>query len=430
MEEFRPAMRPVELLPAGEHQGQPVFLLRDPEGFAGLRVLPQAAAAMVTLLDGQRSVEQLLEAAREQFGLRVPQAELEQFIAELDQEFWLQSPNFREHERQQNQAYLDNPVRPAAHAGGAYEGEFENLREQLRSIFTEDGAPGLPPNLNGVANSSNSATGHVASPLRGILSPHIDLRRGGKAFAHAYHRLAEETTADLFVIFGTAHRPMRNLFGVSRKHFETPLGTVSTDREYADRIASLFPQHGGPDVDLFADELAHRNEHSIEFQVLFLQYLWGGKRPFQVLPVLTGSFHAFMNGQGMPEESAEVRAFVAALREAEQDHDGQVCYVSGGDLAHIGQRFGDASLLDRQRLEEQSHDDQTLLRLACGDSAEAFFGHVSDKGDRHRICGLSPTYTMLRAMGPTRGEILHYDQAVEQDGTACVSFGSVAFYAE
>jgi hypothetical protein len=31
-------------------------------------------------------------------------------------------------------------------------------------------------------------------------------------------------------------------------------------------------------------------------------------------------------------------------------------------------------------------------------------------------------------MEPSHGELLKYDQAVELDGTSCVSFGSVAFY--
>jgi hypothetical protein len=35
---------------------------------------------------------------------------------------------------------------------------------------------------------------------------------------------------------------------------------------------------------------------------------------------------------------------------------------------------------------------------------------------------------MLEVARPKRGELLKYDQAVELDGTACVSFASAAFY--
>ena len=56
------------------------------------------------------------------------------------------------------------------------------------------------------------------------------------------------------------------------------------------------------------------------------------------------------------------------------------------------------------------------------------FGLIARQKDESRICGLSPTYTMLEVTQPERGELLRYDQAVELDGTSCVSFASAAFY--
>ena len=264
-----------------------------------------------------------------------------------------------------------------------------------------------------------------------MLSPHIDLHRGGTAFAWAYKRVVEESDADLFVIFGTAHSWTRHLFSVTRKHFDTPLGTVETDRPFIQRLAArLKATPGGAELDLFASELAHRQEHSIEFQVLFLQYLLGSKRPFKVVPILTGSFHEFVAAGRQPSESAEVRAFVAAMRATVAEHTGRICYISGGDLAHIGQRFGDRHLLDEARLRAQAESDRQLLDSACRADAAGFFEHVASVKDQNRICGLSPTYTMLEVMRPERGELLKYAQAVEQDRTSCVSFGSLAFYGD
>ena len=54
--------------------------------------------------------------------------------------------------------------------------------------------------------------------------------------------------------------------------------------------------------------------------------------------------------------------------------------------------------------------------------------HVARHDDAHRICGLSPTYVLLETIRPSRGELLRYDQAVEPDGTSCVSFASMAFW--
>ena len=118
------------------------------------------------------------------------------------------------------------------------------------------------------------------------------------------------------------------------------------------------------------------------------------------------------------------------MKKTAAGHRGRVCYISGGDLAHIGQRYGDRAFLDAARLQAQAADDRMLLDAACRADSEAFFRHVAAQQDRHRICGLSPTYTMLEVMQPNRGEMLKYDQAAELDGTACVSFASLAFYGE
>ncbi len=87
-------------------------------------------------------------------------------------------------------------------------------------------------------------------------------------------------------------------------------------------------------------------------------------------------------------------------------------------------------MLDGQRLKAQADWDLRLLDAACRADSAGFFNHVAGVKDENRICGLSPTYTMLEVMQPARGELLKYDQAVEPDGTSCVSFGSLAFYGE
>src|SRR5262249_44653997 len=147
-------------------------------------------------------------------------------------------------------------------------------------------------------------------------------------------------------------------------------------------------------------------------------------------PVLVGSFHEFIESGQSPGESPEVSAFVAALQKTAQAYPGRICYISSGDLAHIGQRFGDRQFLDAKRLQQQAVDDRTLLDAAWPADAEAFFRLVVQSQDQSRICGLAPTYTLLQVVQPARGELLRYDQAVELDGTSCVSFGSVAFYRE
>ncbi len=418
----QPRLRRLESFPVSQPQGEVVFALRDPEGFSGSVVLPYAAAVLASYMDGTRTLAGIQEAFSRQIGQPVALAEIEQLVRALDDRLLLDTDRFRRRWKQEIEFYLNSQTRAAAHAGGAYADEPQALRQQLDALFTSERGPGAPATV---------ADGSPSAKLLGALIPHIDLHRGGTTFAWAYKRLVEESDADLFVVFGTAHNPMSNLFSVTRKHFETPLGTVETDRRFAARLsAHLAATPGGAELNLAADELAHRQEHSIEFQVVFLRHLLGERRPFKILPVLVGSFHEFIAAGTSPSESPVVSAFVAAMRKTAAEYDGRICYISSGDLAHIGQRFGDRAFLDAKRLEQQAADDRALLEAACRPDADAFFRHIAGEEDRNRVCGLAPTYTMLEVTRPARGELLRYDQAVELDGTSCVSFASAAFYGE
>ncbi len=72
------------------------------------------------------------------------------------------------------------------------------------------------------------------------------------------------------MILGTSHYGAGpELFSATRKNYATPFGAVETDGAFVDRLAARYSG------DLFADEMLHRGEHSIEFQALFLAYALG-----------------------------------------------------------------------------------------------------------------------------------------------------------
>jgi AmmeMemoRadiSam system protein B len=393
--------------------------LSDPEGFGNTVEVSAQTALLTTLMNGEQTLTEIQREFQRCAGGRVSLVDLKALIAELDRVHLLEGPRFEDYRLACIHDYLDHPTRVAAHAGGAYAGEEDALKEQLAELFA--GPTG--------AAAINRNTRTSGQRLCGVISPHIDLHRGGPVYTWAYQAIAEQSKADLMVIFGTSHGPMDQMFTVTRKDFETPLGVVKTDRAFIDGLADrLAADPEGQTVDLFEDELAHRLEHSIEFQTVFLQYLLGRQRPFQIVPVLVGSFYQQVETGTQPDKVPEVRAFIRAMRAAAEAYRGQICFISGADLAHIGPHFGDEELLNPERLKAQADDDHQLLAAACRGDAAAWFQRVADCGDRNRICGLSPTYTLLQVLAPSRGQLLRYDQAVEPDGSACVSFASLAFY--
>src|SRR5258708_36239068 len=112
------------------------------------------------------------------------------------------------------------------------------------------------------------------------------------------------------------------LFTATRKDYMTPLGAVETDHDLVGRLAARYTQG-----DLFAEELLHRNEHSIEFQALFLAWALGTEG-YKIVPILVGSFHE-MTVNGTTPVSDE-RVGVVAWALTDEVHGGDTRVLSGG----------------------------------------------------------------------------------------------------
>ncbi len=393
-----------------EHQGRTYAALEDPLGvFDDPVLIPlDGFQSIVRHLDGNTTLPEIQARVLRDVGKRLSLSTLREMVEQLDQAMVLDGPTFAAF----HAAYRQERVRPAALAGRSYPGSERALRAQLARFFAHDRGAGLP--------RSDVAPG---ARLRGILSPHIDFHRGGPVYTWSYKELVEQSDADTFVILGVAHQYCRNRFALTRKDFATPLGLVPTDGAYVDQIAS----EAG--TDLFEDELSHRAEHSIEFQAVFLQYLLGDRRPFSIVPILVGSFHDLMEEGTDPIEDVQVRQFIDALRRAEAASGKRVAYIGGIDLSHVGPEFGDPEPVDAVMLDHVRSFDTAMLDHAAANDAAAWFDTAAKVGNRWRVCGLAATYTMLHAMGPARGRLLQYDQAVDDRRTCCVSFASLAFEA-
>jgi AmmeMemoRadiSam system protein B len=400
----RPQLRPY--LAAAEDDDDPRYVYV----WDRLRVSPEPQRLTrleffwLQLFDGARTLRDVQAESMSRLDHRLlPIDSLTAFAERMDRALFLDGPGFR--------ARVDGPVRPPA-CVGAYEGEPEALRRQLRRLFTGPGGPGLPRD------------GRPDGRLRAALLPHIDYARGGATYAWGFKELAESCDASLFVIVGTSHLSAHR-FTLTRKAFETPLGTTPTDEAFIDRLVAHYGDG------LFDDELmAHLPEWSVELEVVFLQYLFAGKRPIRIVPLVVGSFHDSVLLSSPPSERDDVGRMIAALREATAAAGEPVCTIISGDLAHVGPKFGDEGLLTDDFLAHSRERDQAILGRAEAADPAGYFGLISDEHDARRICGLPPTYTVLEALRPGRGRVLHYDQYVHPRGHESVSFASVGFYDE
>jgi len=344
------------------------------------------------------------------FGTFLYTEKLEEIITQLDEALFLEGERFREALGQREESFKKASFREALFAGKSYEEDPEKLKVQLEGYFTRSDGPGAPEEKEGMKG------------LKGVVAPHIDFQRGGFCYAFAHREIREKNSSHCFVIFGTAHTPMENPFCLTRKDFITPLGTLNVDGELVDAIQSRYPD------DLFKDEGIHRSEHSIEFQCVFLRYLYPEPIPLKIVPILSGSFHEVIEQRILPMELKPIRQFIDALKEAVSSIGREVCYIASADLSHMGLQFGDREGISEYGLRVLSQEDQEMLEYAEKMDGEGFFSSVAMERDRRRICGLPTIYAMLKALEAKKGKLLKYGQAFTPETQSVVSFASLAFY--
>jgi len=410
-------LRAVEAFPV-EHEGRSCIALRDPAGYTDAIVLLHGPLLeIVSLFDGGHSVADIQAVVMRRHGQLIERRQIEEIAEGLDQQGFLDSPSFADRRAVIDGTFLAAPTRPAAHAGGAYPGDAGELRTMLDGFFA-------PPNGPGPIEKSRVAApeGRGQSPapeIRAIIAPHIDYHRGGPAYAWAYRELAERSAADVLVILGTCHAGMEHPFALTRKDFASPLGDAPVDRDFVDALAKRARQ------DCFGSELAHRVEHSIELQSVFLRYLYADRRDVHIVPVLTSFAHEAMLRRQQPDDDPRVPRFFDALAETIAASGRRVALIAGADLAHVGPRFGDAEPVGAPELARIQREDAAMLEPVAAGDPQAFFESVASDGDRRRICGYSPIYALLRALGGATGTVLRYGQWPDPNGV--VSFASVVF---
>ncbi|MFN8454210.1 MAG: AmmeMemoRadiSam system protein B [Anaerolineae bacterium] len=367
------------------YQGEPVFLMQDSLHLTeGAIVLPQALGPLVLLCDGSHTLPEIQAALEVRYGLRLSSDLLQSLISQFDQALLLEGKTFEQANQRAVADYRAAPYRQPLSAGHSYPADPEKLRQTLQGYLNQ---------VNGAITTNPT--------YRGMISPHIDYGRGGPVYAQVWASMAEAIRqAELVIILGTDHNGGTPAsLTLTCQSYATPLGIVPTDQALVGRIAqALDPQT------VFAGELLHRGEWSIELVLVWLQYL-RGDNPCPVLPVLVGSFHHFMTGQAKIDEETNFKVFLDVLH-AEMAQR-RTLIVASGDLAHLGPEF-DTPPLDKPAQIQMEQDDRALLATLCEGQADAFFDFMQAGQYERNVCGLSPFYFSMNLLGQAQGKTIAY----------------------
>ncbi|MBW1714604.1 MAG: AmmeMemoRadiSam system protein B [Deltaproteobacteria bacterium] len=355
---------------------------------------------VIALLDGKHSLRDIqIELMRHRGGQLVSMEELETLLNQLDASYLLDSPRYREAKREIVSRFTAQQVRYCSHAGLSYPEREDELGRRLESILTIEDAPELP-----------------GGKTIGLVAPHIDLEAGKRVYSIAYQAM-RGVRAERVILLGVGHSMTDTMFSLTAKTFETPLGRVEADQKSVKELMKA-----GNDI-LSLDDFAHRDEHSIEFQLIFLQQILKGTA-FTIVPVLCGSLMGSLPAYKRKTYQSKAGDFLGILAEAAKDES--TILVAGVDFSHIGPKFGHDLPASHMIGESERHDRQ-LLDFLCTGNADGFWEESERLQDRYNVCGFSALACLLETIPPGQGTLLAYETYREEPTKSAVSFAAAIF---
>lgn len=382
---------------------QPGLLLRDPFGYSpAMLVIPDGIVPLLQFFDGATSEldarHQLVQATKD---LRAGEI-LDQLRQALEEAGFVTGERFEAMREAKHRFFAEQPLRLPAHCGpGGYPEDSVAVRETFAEYF------------RGQQPEPRESTIAIAAP-------HASPPAAWGSYASAFSAIPRSAAEKTFVILGTSHYGEPDRFGLTRKPFLTPLGETTAATDLIDRLE----QRGGAAVKM--EDFCHSTEHSIEFQVVFLQYLFGPN--IKVLPILCGSHARSIYQGGMPEDNPSVNQFLAELGELGAAHSKDLFWVLGVDMAHMGHRYQDEVRYQAgfPEMEPVRQRDQQRIESIVARDRRGFWEQVQENQDDLKWCGSSPFYTFLHAGPQAVGELLSY-QTWEIDEASVVTFAGMRF---
>lgn len=223
------------------------------------------------------------------------------------------------------------PIREPIVDGIFYPAEPDELRREIQRLLTGSDTP--------------------PGSAEGIIAPHASFSYCGKTLAAAYRAVAGSNPVRVLILGPVYRDPEPALIIPESRAFATPLGSIPV-------VDILDQLTVGQDVPLLKRDIPHLEEHCLEIQLPFIQYLFPQA---SVIPVLVGDegpicFHAIQTLVGSlrretPGGLLTVLSFnltsTVDLRRAKQEAGRVVDAVLSGDPADLLAGAEDGSLSAR-----------------------------------------------------------------------------------
>ncbi len=399
----------VDAAPASR-DGEVFYIIYDRSGIVGSRLIVSPLALLVaSRLDGRTSILDLADSLAAEAGSdAISCREINEIVGALDEAMFLDNSAFQDFKAQAERDFRTMEARPASSAGSAYSDNPEELAESLEQMLRD-----RPP-------AEETPSRRNTFPV-GVISPHIDYTRGAHGYGQIYSLLRERNTPATIIVLGTAHLPISQPFSLCEKDYETPLGMVKVDHAVAQKIRDALQGHAEVDKDI----LAHRGEHSIELQTIWLRHIYGENT--KIVPILVNSLSQYTEGgceAGKACDEPALKALADCL--ASMVEEGEIMLMASADLSHVGPRFGDERELSNQFLGEVEASDREYLAAVMSDPVQGLES-LAAHGDSHHVCGSAPIFVIGMALRGRESKLLGYHQALTPEMRQAVTYASVIF---
>jgi AmmeMemoRadiSam system protein B len=210
--------------------------------------------------------------------------------------------------------------RQSRHAGSWYEGTKSSLNKQIHELFmNKKWGYGKDP-LDSPEERS------FESNLVGIVSPHAGYVYSGSIASHGFAEVYKRINKpDTVILLGPNHQGWGAPISIyPGGKWQNPLGAVEVDTEFIDYAKEY--DFGSIKKSVGFEALAHANEHSIDIQLPFLQYLY--KEEFSIAPISMGnqSFEPIVTSlskflSDYIQSHSEKRTLIVASSDFSHEHD-------------------------------------------------------------------------------------------------------------
>jgi len=224
----------------------------------------------------------------------------------------------------------------------------------------------------------------------GIVAPHAGLVYSGSVAGAVYSRIELPGT---FVLIGPNHTGLGAPVSLmANGSWQTPLGTVRINEDLAAAVLSKSRR-------IHDDTMAHLQEHSLEVQLPFIQYL---KKEFTIVPIQmmdTRLETCVELGNAIAQAIAECE-----VRSAEYKAGGTLI-VASSDMSHY------------VSAETAKKKDHAAIKRILELDAPGLYNTVRD--ENISMCGYGPAVAMITAckiLGATKAELVKYTNSGDVSG--------------